>query len=69
MISDLNNCDVVDIKDDKNDGYLFSLRINKTVHELCADTEQVRFIVSYFQACVTSIFARWLARATLLLLL
>lgn len=32
----------MDIKDDKNDGFLFSLRINKTVHELCADTEQVR---------------------------
>lgn len=42
LLSDLNVCDVVDIKDDKNDGFLFSLRINKTVHELCADTEQVR---------------------------
>lgn len=42
LLSDLHVCDVVDIKDDKNDGFLFSLRINKTLHELCADTEQVR---------------------------
>lgn len=32
---------MVDIKDDKNDGFLFALRVNKQLHEMAVDTEQV----------------------------